>query len=83
MFGFDSLALGLSDVAGGPLLEKQVIAGLFDDYDFYIGTFGLGNQPFNFTNFDHPHPSFLTSLKSNGLIPSLSWSYTAGAYYRK
>lgn len=82
MFGLDSLALGLSNSTGGPSLSHQVVAGLIT-YDFYVGVFGLGNQPTNITNFDDSYPSFLTSLKTQNLIPSLSWSYTAGAYYRE
>lgn len=44
---------------------------------------GLSTQPVNYTttgNFSAP--SFFTSLRSQNLIPSLSWSYTAGAKYR-
>ena len=29
-----------------------------------------------------PAPSFLRDLKDSGQIPSLSWGYTAGAYYQ-
>jgi hypothetical protein len=47
------------------------------------GTFGLSPRPTNFTNFDNPQPSYLTSLKSKNLIPSLSYGYTAGAPYRQ
>ena len=32
---------------------------------------------------NHSSPSFLTTLKEENKIPSLSWSYTAGARYRK
>lgn len=48
------------------------------------GISGLNTQPVNFTTLGNfSSPSFLTTLKSSGLIPSLSWSYTAGAIYRK
>lgn len=50
---------------------------------YYMGMFGLGDQPTNITNLTNPHPSFLTTMKSSNLIPSLSWAYTAGAPYRK
>lgn len=47
------------------------------------GIFGLNNQPVNFTVLgNHTAPSFLTTLKDQGKIPSLTWSYTAGAKYR-
>lgn len=82
VYGFDSLSLGLSNATGEPSLNDQVVAGLVS-FDYYLGEFGLGDQPMNFTNFDHPHPSFLTTLKTNDLIPSLSWGFTAGAHYSK
>lgn len=80
MYGYDTLSLGLSKATGGPSLKSQVVAGLVSQ-DFKLGLFGLGNQPTNFTGLDDSHPSFLTNLKAKNLIPSLSWSYTAGAYY--
>ncbi|KAJ5461729.1 uncharacterized protein N7458_003281 [Penicillium daleae] len=47
------------------------------------GIFGLNPQPVNFTSLGNfSSPSFLTTLKNQGKIPSLSWSYTAGAQYR-
>lgn len=48
------------------------------------GVFGLNGQPVNFTSLgNHSTPSFFTTLKDQKKIPSLSWSYTAGAKYRK
>ena len=89
-YGTDTIALGFSNATGGPALHGQVLAGL-ETYDFYTGLFGLGNQPNNFTASqnngnlanDTQVPSFLTTLKSQNLIPSLSWAYTAGAIYRE
>ena len=89
-YGLDTVALGLSNATGGPSLQGQVVAGV-ETYDYYTGLFGLGNQPVNFTGSTDlknltdttPHPSFLTTMKSQKLIPSLSWAYTAGAIYRE
>lgn len=81
-YGLETVGLGLSNVSGGPSLDSQVVAAFAND-DYYVGMFGIGQQPTNFTSFDNPHPSFLTSLKNEGLIPSLSWAYTAGARYRE
>lgn len=50
--------------------------------DFYLGNFGLGPKPTNFTTFNNPQGSFLWSLRNQSLIPSLSWGYTAGNPYR-
>ncbi|KAL8702993.1 MAG: hypothetical protein Q9201_003830 [Fulgogasparrea decipioides] len=78
-YGLDTVAL---DFHSGPALQHQVI-GAISGSEYVLGTFGLGQQPTNLTNFSDPHPSFLTSLHDKNMIPSLSWSYTAGARYRK
>jgi len=49
--------------------------------NFMIGVFGLGPKPTNFSDFNDPQPSYMWSLKNQSLIPSLSYSYTAGASY--
>lgn len=51
-------------------------------YDFYIGIFGVHPKPTNFTSFNDPYPSYMTLLKNDAQIPSLSFGYTAGAQYR-
>lgn len=79
-YGYDSVGVGL-EVTGGPTLPDQVVAGI-QTKQFYVGMFGLGPQPNNLSTFDNPKPSFITTLKSKRLIPSLSWGYTAGAPYR-
>ena len=81
-FGSDSVALGVSDAAGYSWINDSSIATFASD-DFYIGNFGLGQQPTNFANLTSPQPSFLTALKAQNAIPSLSWGYTAGAHYRE
>ena len=89
-YGLDTVGLGYSNATALPTLQSQVVAGL-ETYDYYTGLFGLGDQPTNLTASNDsenltgtiPHPSFLTTLKSQNLIPSLSWAYTAGAHYRE
>ncbi|KAI0426730.1 aspartic peptidase domain-containing protein [Xylaria sp. FL1042] len=78
-FATETVGLGLT----GPSLDNQTVAGIATAEPFYLGVFGLNNQPVNFTSLGNfSSPSFLTTLKDQGLIPSLSWSYTAGAKYR-
>ncbi|KAK4901292.1 hypothetical protein LTR27_001850 [Elasticomyces elasticus] len=79
-YGFDVLSLGLpgSDL---PSLQGQTIAG-FATNDFWVGSIGLSPYPMNFTHFDTPQNSMLSTLLNQSFIPSLSWSYTAGAYYQ-
>jgi hypothetical protein len=50
--------------------------------DFMFGLLGLGQKPSNLTNSDEPVPSLMWSLKNQSMIPSMSYGYTAGAYYR-
>ncbi|RDL39832.1 uncharacterized protein BP5553_04172 [Venustampulla echinocandica] len=83
-FGLDTLGLGMVAGANGPTLKNQTIAGIPSASPFYLGIFGLGTQPVNFSSLgNYSAPSYFTSLRDQNLIPSLSWSYTAGAKYRK
>ena len=79
-FGYDTVALGWQG-SGGPSLEQQIVAGIATP-EFYLGIFGLNPRPTNFTNFNDPVPSYMSTLKQRSMIPSLSWSYTAGNQYR-
>ncbi|KAL8727521.1 MAG: hypothetical protein Q9166_005992 [cf. Caloplaca sp. 2 TL-2023] len=81
-YGLDTIALDFTDDNGGPDLTNQLVAAI-SGYEYVLGTFGLNHRPTNLSDFQHPYPSFLTSLYDQGRIPSLSWSYTAGAPYRK
>ena len=78
-FGFDTITLGLQG-SGGPKLDHQVIAG-FATKDVYTGMLGMTSRGTNFTDFNNPEPSILTSLRNQGKIASSTWSYTAGAQY--
>lgn len=81
-YGLDSLALGLSNTTGGPTLDSQVVVGI-ETNRYRVGMFGLNQQPTNLSSYSNSYPSFLGSLKTQNLIPSLSWAYTAGARYSK
>ncbi|GKU06021.1 acid protease [Fusarium langsethiae] len=82
-FGLDTLGIGLFDGENGITLENQTIGGIATASPFYLGIFGINPQPLNFTTLGNfSSPSFITTLKNDNYIPSLSWSYTAGAMYR-
>lgn len=49
--------------------------------DFYIGSLGLSPQSININSPSDQFLGFLSSLSKQNLIPSLSWSYLAGASY--
>jgi hypothetical protein len=78
--GFDTVGLGFSSDEG-PTLKHQVVSAIVSD-TWWFGMLGLGFQPTNFSTYGNPQASFSDTLYSNGTISSMSWSYTAGAYYR-
>lgn len=79
-YGLDTLALGYTG-SGGLSLDQQVVAGIATK-DFYLGSLGLAPWPVNFT-LRESSPSYLSNLKNQSKIPSLSFGYSAGAAYRK
>ena len=80
-YGYDTVSLGYQG-EGGPTLKNQTVGALATNA-FYFGHFGINPKSTNFTNFTHASPSYMTSLKDQGLIPSVSWGYTAGVPYRR
>jgi hypothetical protein len=80
LVGFDDIALGWAG-SGGPSLTKMVVTGVVTK-DFFLGQLGLTSRPVNIPVYDDRYSSPLSSLFEAGEIPSLSWSYTAGAPYR-
>lgn len=79
-FGYDTVALGVIG-NDGPSLDHQVVAAVAD-YPFWFGVFGLNPAASNFTDLNHPIPSYMANLKSSGQVPSISYGYTAGNQYR-
>ncbi|KAL8964949.1 MAG: hypothetical protein Q9183_004120 [Haloplaca sp. 2 TL-2023] len=80
--GLDTVSLGLNNASGGPTLDSQITYGIATKA-WYNGIFGLHPQPVYINDFDNSYPSFLSTLREQNLIPSLSWAYTAGAKYRE
>ncbi|KAF2861310.1 acid protease [Piedraia hortae CBS 480.64] len=74
-FGYDAVAL-----PSAVKVANTTVAGYALD-NFYQGMIGLNPKPTNFTSKDQS-PSFMTLLKRQGSIASLSAAYTAGAHYR-
>ena len=81
LYGADNVGLMIQN-SGGPTLGDQLV-GAVRKMPFFVGLFGLSPEASNFTNFDHPHRSYLTTLRDERQIPSLSYAYNAGAYYSK
>lgn len=79
LYGFDTVGLM---VDGNATFENQIIAGIATKA-YYLGIFGLGPKPSNFSDFDNPQPSLMQTMKNQEEIPSISFAYTAGAPYRQ
>ena len=79
-YGYDVVGLG-GVGEGGPTLKNTTVGDLAVE-DFYIGLFGLNPKPTNWSTFEDGAPSYMTQLKEQKLIPSVSFGYTAGAPYR-
>lgn len=79
LFGNDTLSLGVAG-RNGPSLPNQVIAGMADP-KYYLGMLGVNQKPLRLAN--SSQPSYISSLKDQKIIPSLSFGFTAGAPYRK
>ncbi|KKY25057.1 putative eukaryotic aspartyl protease family protein [Phaeomoniella chlamydospora] len=74
-YGDDTLALSDSVVA-----EDQIV-GILTSTQFWTGLMGLGVEESDFTG--SAQKTFLSTLVENdSLVPSHSYGYTAGAYYR-
>ncbi|KAK5168148.1 uncharacterized protein LTR77_006716 [Saxophila tyrrhenica] len=76
-YGFDVLELG----GAVPIVRNTTVAGFALD-DFYLGVLGINPKPTNFSEDTTGAPSYMTLLKDQEHIPSISFGYTAGAHYR-
>ncbi|KAF1842153.1 acid protease [Cucurbitaria berberidis CBS 394.84] len=81
LYGLDTLGLMIVN-SGGPTLESQVIGGVVNPR-LWVGRLGMDVKPSNFSEFENPQRSMISTLKEEQYIPSLSYGYTAGAYYKK
>jgi hypothetical protein len=68
--------------SGGPAVNNTVVTGVATK-DFFLGQLGVTSRPVNISDFNHQYSSPLSSLFEYQKIPSLTWSYTAGAPYRQ
>lgn len=78
-FGYEQITLSYSG-GGGPTLNHTIMGGIATK-DFFVGTLGLTPWGVNFTDFNYPIPSILTTLKESKKIDSSSWAYTAGGFW--
>ena len=78
-YGNDTVGLGIQG-SGGPVLPGQIVAAFSTD-DFYLGFIGV-NPASTTLQQEQQKASYLTTLKDQNMIPSLSFGYTAGNKYR-
>ncbi|EOA82422.1 uncharacterized protein SETTUDRAFT_82601, partial [Exserohilum turcica Et28A] len=81
LYGLDTLGLMIAN-SGGPTLTNQTIGAVINPR-LWVGWLGMDVKPSNFSDFENPQRSLIKTLKDEGYIPSLSYGYTAGAYYKK
>lgn len=81
LYGYDTVTMQNVSLGANLSLAHRVVANVPDLFQYWLGAFGLGPQSTNFSNFNDAAPSFFGGL--NDQLPSLSWSYTAGAYYEQ
>lgn len=81
LFGNDTLKLGAQS-SNGLSLENQVIGGI-GDTRYYLGMLGVNPKPTKVSAGDSGQSSYMTTLKSQNIIPSVSFGFTAGAAYRE
>lgn len=79
-YGYDRVILG--DTGPDAIAVNETTVGSFAVSDFWLGRLGLNPKPTNWSDSDAPWPSFMTKLKAQESIPSISFGYTAGAPYR-
>ncbi|KAL8729178.1 MAG: hypothetical protein Q9166_004917 [cf. Caloplaca sp. 2 TL-2023] len=81
LFGNDTIGLGIQG-SGGPTLSDQIMA-VIGTQQIYVGMFAVNPKRTNYTGItEQGQASYMTSLRDQSLIPSVSFGYTAGAPYR-
>jgi hypothetical protein len=93
LFGSEYLATGMlwvdylymSSGTGSSTVNSsdQVPIYGYRDIEYYLPTFGIGYGAVEDTGSNVTTNSTLLSMATAGVIPSQSWGYTAGAYYRE
>lgn len=80
-YGYDGVSLGTSSGQDAVHVNRSAVAA-YATPDFWIGQLGLSSSPV-FMNEENQPKSFLSVLKDEGKIPSLSFGYQAGSPDRK
>ncbi|KAL8847290.1 MAG: hypothetical protein Q9221_007666 [Calogaya cf. arnoldii] len=77
LFGNDTMGLGIQG-SGGPTLEDQIMAVIRTE-EIYVGMFAVNPKRTNYIGItEQGQASYMTTLKNQSLISSVSFGYTAG-----
>lgn len=77
--GYDTVGLVSNNVSWTLQIKHQAVTA-YASPSFWLGQMGLAKKGMNYGLEKRPE-SFLTNLKTEKMIPSLSFGYTAGASY--
>ena len=80
IYGHDTVIIEENNNAN--LTIQNAVVGGFAVDDYYLGLFGINPQSTNFTKSKKGSSSYVSLLKEQGHISSISYGYTAGAKYR-
>lgn len=81
LFGYDKVSLGASGNANSLTADNQIVTGVADRA-YYMGHIPLGVTKSKFTSQGQSIDPLIYHLRNSSQIPSMSFSYTAGAKYR-
>lgn len=81
LYGNDSIALDDRISVQNQTVGVIVVDSIERPPEYHLGFFGLDIQETNLN--ETRKPSFLGSMVENQIIPSHSYGYTAGAFYRR
>ncbi|EOD45409.1 putative peptidase aspartic protein [Neofusicoccum parvum UCRNP2] len=81
LYGYDTIRLGSSQDSSALAMDHQVVAGIAVK-DYFMGVIGVSPTSSSFDSASEPVGSLFNNLAENKSIPSRSYAYTAGAYYR-
>ncbi|KAK3639111.1 hypothetical protein LTR56_012660 [Elasticomyces elasticus] len=82
LYGRDNVTLEALTTGKAQNVSSQLIAG-FASGNYWLGELGLGIASGNFSVQSKNIPSLLESMKTDNLVPSLSFGYSAGASYEE
>ena len=79
-YGSDVVTLGA--VASKLPIISDALVGAITSKNLFLGIFGINAAPSILSNYNRPISSYISTLKAQSVIPSLSYGYTAGNQYR-